>query len=289
MPWARNVLCLRLLPKAIEVACPMNQHNSESEYRYQLASAEARALVRLAADHLSHDVYNPKNPVSYTRTTYFDTADRALAKSLSEPVTRRLRVRQYASAPTTVAEPLLDSSAFLECKDSSGLRRLKTRYRTRPETLRALLTGSLATVSEEDMKALRAQPRLYEFVRAIRREEYQPVFSTWYRRVSLSTTGVRITIDENVNFCGPQAIGDVGTRARPKHTFDLLAGRIVEIKLTGAAPSWLANAMVSLPSVATPSKFQRGLSAISLPSRRSIAGTRPLSVLAPSTSPSPHE
>lgn len=266
----------------------MNQQNSEREYRYQLASTEARAFVREAEQYMSLDVHNKDRPVSYTRTTYFDAPNRALAKSCHEHVTHRLRVRQYASSTTTRDEPRFERLAFLEFKKSSGATRVKSRYGTHPEALKNMLFGNSSATEEAEREALESEPTLGEFAKAIRRNEYQQVFSTWYRRMSLSCPNVRITIDENVHFCSPQPIGMAGTSARPNHTFNVLSGRIVEIKLAGATPPWLATAMTALPATSTPSKFQRGLAAIELPSRKSIAGTRPLSLI-PTPSSLPHD
>jgi len=178
------------------------------------------------------------------------------------------------------AEPTLDSIAFLEFKESSGNRRHKTRHGIGSEDLRKLLRPQ-TEMDADEAHSLKSKQPLYALARGIRSGEFIPVFSTWYRRMSLSCAAVRLTIDENVTFCRPLGIGVAGNAARPGTAIDMMEGRIIEIKTMGAIPQWLSGEMHYLSDCDTPSKFVRGLAATRRPKHNDFASTKPLAILAP--------
>lgn len=253
----------------------------EHEYRFLLLSSEARRFVALASEHLKQNIYDVDRPVAYTRTTYYDTEDRRYYRRVGN-VNRRVRVRQYASAVTPTSSVKLCGPVFLEYKESSGAQRRKLRYCTTTPDLNRLLGDRW--IRDVERQSLKQLPEVMDAALAIRAGVLKPIFSTWYRRMSLSHEGVRLTVDENVAFCPPMAMGAQGQCAEPDECLSLIAGRIVELKVTGALPSWLSSALQQLEGTESVSKFRRGMEIIANPGLRPIHSTRPLTVLAP-TSP----
>jgi hypothetical protein len=249
----------------------------QEERRYSLASGEARALLCAAEEHLSLDVYDALRPVAYSQTTYYDRVDDSFFHGSENQVNRRVRVRQYAAAKDPDSQPIFIGPAYLEFKESMGVHRRKLRHACDPEELADLLSGaSLGSLAKD----LEASPDLYDIAMAIRRSELAPVFSTWYRRLSMSGQQLRLTIDENVAFCTsipPLRAGDPVSQLAP---FDLISTRILEVKNEHAIPDWLKSMLGSLRSAEIPSKFHRGMATLRSPKRRSLSATLPLRVYA---------
>ena len=251
----------------------------EHEYRMLLSSAEARHVVAAASAHLKLDVYDALQPVAFTRTTYFDTAAQELWGDEIGGASRRVRVRQYAASRLPESMPRFVGPAYLEYKQSVGTERRKLRYSSTPEKLRSLLNGG--EIDANDLTRLHKAPEIYQVAMRIRSGELAPVLSTWYRRVSLSEGDLRLTIDENVAFCPPTRIGNVGEDAEPTKTANVISGRVVEIKLSGTMPRWLEDTITPLAGAESISKFRRGMESQLLPTTGSMNATRPLTILAP--------
>lgn len=231
----------------------------EHEYRYLLSSPSARQLVDTVSKHLSLDVYDSSRPVAYSHTTYYDTPNQSCWLGELSGSGERVRVRQYASAATTTSQPIASSLAYLEFKRSADSFREKIRYSRPCAELRELL-------SRDSISPLPAQKLARELATQIRQGELSPVFSTWYRRISMSQESVRVTIDENVVFCQPSAIKNEGEGLNPPATCGRVSGRIVEIKHRGVIPHWLEKATERLSGAESVSKFQRGMKILLAPS-----------------------
>ena len=91
-----------------------------------------------------------------------------------------------------------------------------------------------------------------------------PCLTTWYRRSSLTGENgrVRITLDQGLSFCEPQHLGDAGDVATPSEVIARGPARILEIKLHGEPPAWLARATAGLVAAPSFSKFQMGMVAL---------------------------
>jgi SPX domain protein involved in polyphosphate accumulation len=93
-----------------------------------------------------------------------------------------------------------------------------------------------------------------------------PRLTTWYRRACLTGEGgrVRITLDEHLTFCRPQTLGTVGALVRPRGDEVIATGpaRILEIKLWGDMPDWLAHAVDGISPAPKFSKFRTGMMAM---------------------------
>ena len=252
----------------------MNGPIVEHEHRFLLTSQEARQFVRAVSARLTLDVYDALRPVAYSHTTYYDTPKRELWNDELTGAGHRVRVRQYASAEDPTSEARFADRVYLELKSSTDSRRQKLRFPFLPEQLRDLLQEG-STADLPDSSTARA------LVTRIRTAELSPVFSTWYRRMSMSQGKVRVTIDENVAFCPPCAFADAGQAKSPSDALGMITGRVVEIKVRGAMPDWLATAMASLGGSESVSKFRRGMQILLSPSRDKMNSTRPLTALPP--------
>lgn len=253
-----------------------NSPQGEQERRYSLTSSEAWALIAKAESHLALDVYDERRPVAYSLTTYYDSVDSKFYEGAKNGVNQRVRVRQYAASENPDSHPVIGPSAYLEFKESVGVSRRKLRYASDPVALAGLLAGTPSDEQEKDLQA--SSPELYEFAIAIRSGELVPVFSTWYRRLSMSDREVRLTIDENVTFCGSMPLLPAGEPASQNAPFDLVSERILEVKHEAAIPEWLKSTVESLSRAEIPSKFHRGMVTLRSSKRRSFSATRPLHV-----------
>ena len=93
-----------------------------------------------------------------------------------------------------------------------------------------------------------------------------PRLTTWYRRACMTAEAgrVRITLDEHLTFCRPQQIGTVGCVVGPRPEDVIATGpaRVLEIKLGGGMPDWLARALDGLRPAPQFSKFRMGMIAM---------------------------
>lgn len=261
----------------------------EHEERYLLTRKQVAAFASAISPQATLETYDRVRPVSYTRTTYFDTDDYAYFKSCTGPLARRLRVREYAMAASLEDEPVLSGIAFIELKQNAGTARSKVRLSASPSVLRQLVDpmGNPRTGDEPpafdsieqlaafpdgsgpldgDLTTLEPLSALMTIEREIRIPTMAPRLSTWYRRACMTAEGgrVRITLDEHLTFCRPQQLGTVGMAVGPRPDDVIAAGpaRILEIKLWGGMPAWLAEAVAELRPAPTFSKFRMGMIAL---------------------------
>ncbi len=235
---------------------------AEVERRFVLKRAQAEAFIQTVAPYLALDVYDQQRPISYSRTTYLDTADLAYFRSCDGPVSRRVRVREYASARGFDDPPTLTGICVLELKEAAGPLRSKARFTSPPDVISHIIryrgeTPLLERPPLDQLHALRAVQS------CLVTDHLTPRLTTWYRRASLSGEGgrVRITLDEGIKFCHPCEIGSAGDPAEPVDLIGFGPGRVVEVKHVGAPPDWLASAIVGLQE-ANFSKFRVGMEAL---------------------------
>jgi len=235
----------------------------DHEQRFLLSRAEMRRFLADIGARAAVEIYDPARPVSYTRTTYFDTNDLAYFRSGEGSPARRLRVREYAVAATPREAPVLSGVAFIELKEHEGATRRKVRLAATPSEIAQLLV-------ERGGDAARSVAPAAAALDVIARELALPTMSsrlaTWYRRLCLTADGrrVRITVDENLTFCRPLAIGEPGALAAPRAREVVAAfpARVLEVKHSGEMPLWLCAALESLQPARSFSKFQMGMTAL---------------------------
>jgi hypothetical protein len=237
-----------------------NNDPFDHELRYLLSHGEMRRFLDAIAARAAIEIYDPLRPVSYTRTTYLDTDDLTYFRTGEGGPARRLRVREYAVAASAKDAPVLSGVAFVELKEHDGPTRRKLRLAASPAEIAQLLADRKAGPSS-NMTAGQA-----ELARELAIPTMAPRLATWYRRLCLTAEArrVRITLDENLTFCRPQAIGDVGGLASPREREVIAAfpARVLEVKHCGEMPFWLGPALESLQPAACFSKFRMGMTAL---------------------------
>ena len=232
------------------------------ELRFLLTRGETARFLDALDGRTQVATYDPEHPVSYTRTTYFDTADAAyLSSSVDEPA-RRLRVRQYAAAARPDEPPVFSGVGFIELKQHLGASRTKVRL--------AATSGEIAMLMKDPRAAVAGAPAehpLTVVARELAIPTMAPRLSTWYRRVHLVTPDAlcRLTLDEGLQFCRPQAVGRAGLPAAPgpREVVAAFPSRILEVKHAGALPPWLERLLAAFrPAPEHFSKFRIGMQAL---------------------------
>ena len=237
----------------------------DHEQRFLLSRAEMHRFLADIGPRAAVEIYDPARPVSYTRTTYFDTNDLLYFRSGEGSPARRLRVREYAVAATPSEAPVLSGVAFIELKEHEGSARRKVRLAATPAEI-AQLVGEHGRDGSGRALAAGAAAALEVIARELALPTMSSRLGTWYRRLCLTADGrrVRITVDENLTFCRPQPIGLPGTAAAPRSREVVAAfpARVLEVKHSGEMPTWLCTALASLQPARSFSKFQMGMTAL---------------------------
>jgi SPX domain protein involved in polyphosphate accumulation len=234
----------------------------EREQRFLLSRSETVSFLQAVGSKCTQERYDSGQLLSYTRTTYLDTDDLSYFRSFENGVARRLRLREYAVASTLDETPMLTGVSCLELKQSTGNARTKIRFSASPRTLRRLLAGEAQLDIEDD------SPAQLMALSALRAElagrRVTPCLTTWYRRTCLSGEEgrVRITLDQDLSFCPPEALGDETGSVAPAQVVERGPARILEIKYCGDPPDWLASATTQLTAAPTFSKFRMGMMAL---------------------------
>jgi hypothetical protein len=245
---------------AVETSTPSSDP-FDHELRFLLSRSEMRRFLNAIAPRAAVEIYDPERPISFTRTTYFDTDDLNYFRSGDGSPARRLRVREYAVAASPGEAPVLSGVAFIELKQHEGDVRCKERLAATPAEIARLVDSAGATPP-----ALASGGPLRVIARELALPTMAPRLGTWYRRLCLTGEArqVRITLDENLTFCRPQAIGEPGALAAPRAREMVAAfpARVLEVKLTGAMPYWLEKALESFERADSFSKFRMGMTAL---------------------------
>ena len=208
--------------------------NTQGERKFLLEAETAREIWLRASARLRPQLWVTDRPITFHRTTYFDTPDHAYFHGTG-PISQRIRVREYASARANGCPLELERSCYLELKRSAHGRRSKTRF----ELEAGQVDRHLAQVGESLL----------------------PCLTTWYQRAALTddTESIRITLDTDIQYCPPQQIGAPCGSAPA--AFARAGTPILEIKTWGPLPAWLRALVRSLEEATGFSKFRAGMEA----------------------------
>ena len=226
----------------------------EVEHRFRVDWMQAQAFLGCVAGRLTTDVYDPDRPTTYLLTTYFDTADHRMFNSSGNVGRARVRLRQYASAVTGESPSMITEACAFEVKLSIFESRRMARVVGAPRDLQRLLHGG--AWRDPRLTELRA---LRHAARAVGSGKLRPVLTTWFRRLSRSAPGIRVTIDDQIAFARPVPLAHPGQRAEPGDIFRREDHLVLEVKLSAAPPAWLTDAMRLVRLTSRDSKFHDGM------------------------------
>ena len=237
---------------------PQRPHSEwEIERKFVTAADPLHDFVRRIERRTTLEVYDEVRPVTWNRTTYLDTDDLSYLRSArTGGIARKLRIREYASAAREGEPPEIRGPCWLELKESGGWYRTKTRAAADAELIARLLGPESGRPLAEDLeKPLRV------FERTLREERPTPRLTTWYRRITRVSPDrlLRITIDSELCFARPVAVGVRNGRAAPHDIVASPPFSIVEVKSAGDWGAWLADALAPLAEVRQFSKYEQGM------------------------------
>jgi len=208
---------------------------TESERKFLLDADAANDIWLRASHRLQPQVRDASRPVTYHRTTYFDTPDHAYYRGAG-PVATRVRVREYATAAHDGEALQLMRPCFLELKQSAHGFRKKARMEIDGADLEDQLTRFCG-------------------------HGLQPCLTTWYRRAALTDESeeIRMTLDMDLRYCAPQ---EIGAPCRiPTTEFARASTLVLEVKTWGVLPFWLRVLVREVEEAANFSKFRAGMEA----------------------------
>lgn len=210
----------------------------QRERKFLLEPTVAQAFWAVASRHLPAQPQDAARPYTFVRTGYFDTPDLEYYRSCRGAVARRLRVREYAVMARPGGVPELCAVCYLELKQSTRGERVKMRVPLRA----ADVAAQLGKLSDAPLA---------------------PVVTTWYQRRALGDdgAGLRVTLDQSIRFCAPIPVGTPIQSSEPPRVFAAGPPCVLEVKLWGAAPAWLASQLGPLTESLRFSKFTAGMQA----------------------------
>ncbi len=226
----------------------------EVEHRFRVDWMQAQAFLACVAGRLKTDVHDPDRPSSFLLTTYYDTADQRLFNSSGNVGRARVRLRQYASAITGESPAMLTETCAFEVKLSIFESRRVARMVGAPPDLQQLLHGG--AWRDPRLVELRA---LRHAARAVGTGKLRPMLTTYFRRLSRSAPGIRVTLDDRIAFTRPVPLGHPGQPAEPGDAFRRLDELVLEVKLSAPPPAWLTDAMRLVRLSGRESKFHDGM------------------------------
>ena len=252
----------------------------QRERRFHLAPAGIPALLRALGEELPVLSYAPGTARTLVVTTYLDSIDHDYLRLVERTSGRRsikMRVREYialytdeAGAPRLVASP----TCYLERKERVGQIRVKQRVELGKAIIAGVLRGDVALGGQDEVAGeLRAE---------VTRRALAPVLVSGYRRrVFGADGGLRVTIDEQIEFFRPPAALYEGVEALTPAVLGQPAGfgpdHVVEVKepAGSATPAWLERVMATLEPADQRSKFREGMRCVTAaddaPRARAIA------------------
>ncbi len=210
----------------------------QGERKFLLDVETASEIWGRASKRLRPQLRDASRPITYHRTTYFDTPDHAYFRGTGG-LARRIRVREYATASVPGAALSLMRPCFLELKQSAHGMRSKARL---------------------ELEAPEVGNHLEQFGGA----GLTPCLTTWYKRSALTddSESVRLTLDSELAYCPPHQIG--GPCSAEPVAFAKANALVLEIKTWGKLPSWLAQLVRTLREASDFSKFRAGMQAAAI-------------------------
>jgi VTC domain-containing protein len=209
--------------------------SQQGERKFLLEAPCANDIWQRASARLRTQVRDAARPITYHRTTYFDTPDHAYYRGMG-PVAQRVRVREYATARKPGAALQLLPPCFLELKQSAQGLRSKSRLQVEANEVGRHLAQIAGT-------------------------GLLPCLTTWYQRAALTdaTESIRITLDSEIRYCPPQQIGEACRKAPTAYA--RASSVVFEIKAWGPLPGWLRALVRSIDEASDFSKFRAGMQA----------------------------
>ena len=197
------------------------------EKKFVLTHAQAEALMRdLTAGYMAVDQYGQHT----IRNLYYDTDDYALIRrSIQRPKYKvKFRLRAYGT-------PMEDSLIFAELKKKHSGVVYKRRAEMTLRQAREYLSGG--EKPPQDSQILREIDYTLKF------HDIHPMVCLCYERVALygkENPDLRITFDTGIRFRTDEL--DLGAGARGQNLLPP-GGVLMEIKIPGAMPLWMARAL----------------------------------------------
>ena len=219
----------------------------EFERKFVVPAESAARFLEAIESRTALELADRARPVSYNRTTYLDTPDRAFFRSGGTGIARKLRIREYANARVPGAPPAFSSEIYFEIKESGNGFRSK---------VRVPLAGLAAELFSSDMLA--THPSLSSIREVLAGQRVVPMLTTFYRRVRRTCLDapVCVTVDTDVRFSPPVEPGCALICASPLY---FLRGAIIEIKTAGVLPAWLVDELGQAGEATAFSKFEHGM------------------------------
>jgi hypothetical protein len=214
---------------------------NQRERKFILDAHTAFSFWEIASSRLRPHCRDASRPLSFVRTTYFDTADRAYYRGLAGGG-RRLRAREYASAIEPNEIPELTGVCVLELKQTTAGMRSKSRLSMPAGDVGAYLARLTGGRSDAAL---------------------MPCLTTWYQRAALTDGDdrLRVTLDQRIRFCAPTPVGAPCTGVEPGGVIANGPDFVLELKLWDEPPAWLARAIRGLHEAIGFSKFDAGMRA----------------------------
>ena len=229
----------------------------EVEHRFLVDVDDAARFAAVVGEHLNEEIPDRANPFNQLVTTYFDTEDRRLFHSSRQTGLGRVRIRQYAGAPTADATAVIGETCALELKEATGESRRKARIVATPDDIDRLLYQD-GWLRDAHASAVSSMP-LFRAASAIGTGILRPTLTTTFRRRAWGDTDVRVTVDEGVLFAAPGGLRRPGDPAAPNGVFSRLPHCVIEVKLGISPPEWLVDAMRGHRLSERFSKYRDGL------------------------------
>lgn len=232
------------------------------ELKFAIPSAQLAGFVRALRARLAPHRFTGQGAnrlpeaQHFTTTVYLDTPSRALLRAArAEPERNvKLRAREYYDVHSSLAELATDPAqivrhqpwTFLELKRRAGTRTSKHRLRLTRGELDAFFSAPDAALAGAEARDERAA--ILAFCGSLA-EPVAPSCVVNYRRVALEDESgrLRVTLDVELGFYAPPP--DLWTLRGPLSRANLgapcaaLSSCLLEIKLIGAPPAWLTDAL----------------------------------------------
>ncbi len=223
------------------------------EVKYRLSAAQAAQIKRSLTAHMAPDGYGQTDITS----RYYDTVRRdMISRSLEKPLYKeKLRLRIYGN-------PTPDSAVFVELKKKHRGIVYKRRIAASQGAAHMLMEGhpyettlAMYPLANEELRAEAHTPASFQTAAEIsacvrRNGPLLPSMDILVKRVAWAplpdsrgalAQGVRITFDEDIRYCDLLGNGE----ARGQTALLNPGEAIMEVKVPGAYPLWLVDALNS--------------------------------------------